>query len=107
VVLKRLRAVFLALGLPSTLWGYVISSVVKIINRTANSTKEHTPYQLFLDKLVPEKAPHTPNLQNYKAIGFKCIVYIPPEKRLIGWKLAPRGLKGRLLAVLSHQTYLV
>jgi len=44
VVLERLRAVFLALGLLSTLWGYVIGSVVEIINRTANLIKEHTPY---------------------------------------------------------------
>jgi len=84
VVLKRLRAVFLTSGLPLPLWGYVISSIIKIINRTANLIKEHTPYQLLLNKLVPEKAPHTPDLQDYKAISFKCIVHILPEKRPIG-----------------------
>ena len=32
---------------------------------------------------------------------------IPPEKRTTAEKLAPRGTKGRLLAVLGNQTYLV
>jgi hypothetical protein len=107
VILERLRAVIIASGLPPSLWGYVIGSIVEIINRTANSTKELTPYQLFLDELVPLQAPHTPDLQDYRAIGTECTVLIPPEKRSVGQKLAPRGTKGRLLAVLGHQTYLV
>ena len=44
VILERLRAVMVAFGLPLSLWGYVIGSVVEIINRTANFTKELTPY---------------------------------------------------------------
>ncbi|KAK4171477.1 hypothetical protein QBC36DRAFT_305251 [Triangularia setosa] len=34
-------------------------------------------------------------------------VYIPTESRVSGEKLAPRGVKGKLLAVLGQQTYLV
>jgi len=56
---------------------------------------------------VPSQAPHTPDLQRYRAIGSECLVLIPPEKRTTAEKLAPRGTKGRLLAVLGNQTYLV
>src|SRR4051812_42770315 len=81
--------------------------MVEIVNRTANSTKELTPYQLFLDELVPSQAPHTPNLQSYRIIGTDCLVLVPPEKRVTAEKLVPKGVKGKLLAVLGHQTYLV
>ena len=56
---------------------------------------------------MPTKAPHTPDLQNYRAIGSECLVLIPPEKRTTAEKLVPKGTMGRLLAVLGHQTYLV
>ena len=52
VVLERLRAVITASGLPANLWGYIIGPIVELINRTANSTTELTPYQLFHDELV-------------------------------------------------------
>jgi len=42
-----------ALRLLSSLWGYVIGPVVELINKTANTIKELTLYQLFLDELVP------------------------------------------------------
>jgi len=42
-----------ALGLLFSLWGYVIGLIIKLVNRIANTTKELTPYQLFLDELVP------------------------------------------------------
>lgn len=107
VIIERLRATIIASGLPPSLWGYVIGPVVELINRTANSTTDLTPYQLFLDELVPSQAPHTPDLQNYRAIGTECTVLIPPEKRVTAEKLVPKGTKGKLLAVLGHQTYLV
>jgi hypothetical protein len=44
VILERLRAVIIVSGLPSSLWGYIIGSVVEIINCTANSTKELTAF---------------------------------------------------------------
>ena len=44
VVLERLRAVMVASGLLSSLWGYVIGPVVKLVNRIANTTKELTLY---------------------------------------------------------------
>jgi len=52
-LLEQLRAVIIAIGLPITLWCYVIGPVLELINRTTNTTKELTPYQLFLDELVP------------------------------------------------------
>jgi hypothetical protein len=107
VILERLRATTIASGLPPSLWSYIIGSIVEIVNRTANSTKELTPYQLFHDELVPLQAPHTPDLQKYRAIGTECTVLVPSERRNTAEKLVPRGTKGRLLAVLGHQTYLV
>jgi len=107
VVLERLRVIMVALGLLSSLWGYVIGPVVKLVNRTTNTTKELTLYQFFFDKLVPLQAPHIPDLSNYRAIGANCMVLVPPEKRIQSQKLAPRGVQGRLLAVLGTQTYLV
>ena len=62
VILKRLRAVIVAFGLPLSLQGYVIGFIVKITNRTVNFTKELTPYQLFLNKLVPLQALYIPDL---------------------------------------------
>jgi len=44
VVLKRLRAVIVALGFLFFLWGYVIGLVVKLVNRIVNITKELTLY---------------------------------------------------------------
>jgi hypothetical protein len=53
VILERLRATTIASRLLPSLWSYIIGSIVEIVNRTANSTKELTPYQLFHDELVP------------------------------------------------------
>ena len=92
MVLERLRVVIVALGLPSSLWGYVIGLVVELVNRIANIIKELTLYQLFLDELVPLQAPYVPDLFNYRAIGIDCMVLVPPEKRVQSQKLAPRGV---------------
>ena len=43
-----------------------------------------------------------PNLLNYRAIGAKYLVLIPPKKQVTTEKLAPKGIKGKLLAVLGH-----
>jgi len=56
--------------------------MVKLVNRTANTTKELTLYQLFLDKLVPLQAPYVPDLSNYRAIGTNYIVLVLLEKRV-------------------------
>ena len=92
MVLKRLRAVIVALGFLFFLWGYVIGLVVKLVNRTANTTKELTLYQFFLDELMPLQAPYVPDLFNYRAIGADYIVLVPPKKCIQFQKLAPRGV---------------
>ena len=56
--------------------------MVKLVNRTVNTTKELTLYQLFLNKLVPLQAPYIPDLSNYRAIGADCIVLVPFKKRV-------------------------
>ena len=80
-------AVIVASRLPYSLWGFVIGSIVEIINRMANSTKELIAFQLFYDKLVHLQAPYVPSLQDYRAIGFECLVLIPPKRRIIAEKL--------------------
>ena len=66
--------------------------MVELVNRTTNTTKELTPYQLFLDELVPLQAPYVLDLSNYRAIGTDCMVLVLPEKRVQSQKLAPRGV---------------
>ena len=44
MVLERLRVVMVALGLLSSLWGYVIGPVVELVNRIVNTIKEFTLY---------------------------------------------------------------
>jgi len=107
VVLKRLKTVIVTSKLPPSLWGYVIGPIIKLVNKTTNTTKKLTPYQLFLNKLVPLQTPHIPDLSNYRAIGTNYIVLVPPEKHIQSQKLTPKGVQGRLLAVLGTQTYLV
>ena len=107
VILERLRASMIASGLPLTLWSYTIGSIVDIINQTATTNRDLTPYQLFHDELSPATAPHLPRLEIYKAIGTEVLVHIPEEKRAAAKKMDPRAQKGHLLAVLGTQTYLV
>jgi len=107
VILECLRAVIVTSRLPYSLWGFVIGSIVEIINRTANTTKELTAFQLFYDELVPSQAPYVPGLQDYRAIGSKCLVLTPPKRRITAKKLQLKSIKGRLLAVLGYQTYLI
>lgn len=85
----------------------MIGSIVEIINRTANSTQALTPHQELLDQLAPSTAPHRPDLERYRAIGSECIVLVPPASREASYKLAPRGVPRKLLAVIGHNTYSV
>ena len=48
-----------------------------------------------------------PSLGRYKIIGAPCEVLIPSEKRRKAYKLVSKTEPGRLLAVLSLQTFLV
>ncbi|KAK2071015.1 hypothetical protein P8C59_005472 [Phyllachora maydis] len=81
-------------------------AIVELVNSTAITNKETTPFQALFDKLEPS-IPHTPNLERYRAIGAKGEAIIPLEKRSKSLKFTSRTEECKLLAVLGSKTYLV
>ncbi|KAK2067169.1 hypothetical protein P8C59_000928 [Phyllachora maydis] len=77
-----------------------------IVNSTAITNKETTPFQALFDKLEP-RIPHIPNLERYRAIDARGEAIIPLEKRSKSLKFASRTEECKLLAVLGSKTYLV
>ncbi|KAK2074165.1 hypothetical protein P8C59_008392 [Phyllachora maydis] len=55
-------------------------AIVELVNSTAITNKETTPFQALFDELEPS-IPHIPNLERYRAIGAKEEAIIPLEKR--------------------------
>ncbi|KAK2074417.1 hypothetical protein P8C59_008625 [Phyllachora maydis] len=55
-------------------------AIVELVNSTAITNKETTPFQALFNKLEPG-IPHIPNLERYRAIGAKGEAIIPLEKR--------------------------
>ncbi|KAK2066167.1 hypothetical protein P8C59_000002 [Phyllachora maydis] len=53
---------------------------LELVNSTAITNKETTPFQALFDELEPG-IPHIPNLERYRAIGAKGEAIIPLEKR--------------------------
>ncbi|KAK2072806.1 hypothetical protein P8C59_007140 [Phyllachora maydis] len=81
-------------------------AIVELVNSTAITNKETTPFQALFDKLEPG-IPYIPNLERYRAIGAKEGAIIPLEKRSKSLKFTSRTEECRLLAVLGSKTYLV
>lgn len=106
MVLDRLRSTVVLLQLPQYLWCYILSSIVDLVNSTAVTNKDLTPYQAFFDELEPGIT-HIPDLGWYKAIGSRIELLIPNEKRPKSLKLQARTEPGRLLAALGNKTCLV
>jgi Reverse transcriptase (RNA-dependent DNA polymerase)./Integrase core domain. len=106
VVLDRLRATINAAGLPHYLWCYIVAGVVGLVNATAVTNRELTPYQEFYDEVEPG-SPHRPSLGHHRVIGTHCEAIIPLEKREKSKKLQPRTEAVRLLQALSASTVLV
>jgi transposase InsO family protein len=106
VLLDRLRTTFLASSLPQHLWCYILPAVLELVNKTAVTNRDYTPFQLFFDELEPE-IQHTPDLKPFRIIGSACEVLIPHENRPKSQKLLQRTESARLLAVLGTKTYLV
>ncbi|KAK2067160.1 hypothetical protein P8C59_000919 [Phyllachora maydis] len=79
---------------------------VELVNSTAITNKETTPFQALFDKLEPG-IPHIPNLERYRAIGAKGEAIIPLEKRSKSLKFTSRTEEYKLLVVLGSKTYLV
>ncbi|KAK2073376.1 hypothetical protein P8C59_007664 [Phyllachora maydis] len=81
-------------------------AIVELVNSTAITNKETTPFQALFDKLEPSIL-HIPNLERYRAIGAKGEAIIPLEKRSKSLKFTSRTEECKLLAVLGSKTYLV
>ncbi|KAK2074266.1 hypothetical protein P8C59_008487 [Phyllachora maydis] len=79
---------------------------VELVNSTAITNKETTPFQALFDELEPG-IPHIPNLERYRAIGARGEAIIPLEKRSKSLKFTLRTEECKLLAVLGSKTYLV
>jgi hypothetical protein len=93
-------------ALPLYLWCYIIPSVLELVNKTAVTNRDLTPYQAFFNEIEPS-VNHIPDLSRYKIIGSECKILIPLENRAKSQKLRPRTEAARLLAVLGSNTYLV
>ncbi|KAK2067489.1 hypothetical protein P8C59_001227 [Phyllachora maydis] len=79
---------------------------LELVNSTAITNKETTPFQALFDELEPG-IPHIPNLERYRAIGAKGEAIIPLEKRSKSLKFTSRTEECKLLVVLGSKTYLV
>ncbi|KAK2068829.1 hypothetical protein P8C59_003445 [Phyllachora maydis] len=90
----------------SYLWCFILEAVVELVNSTAITNKETTPFQALFDELEPG-IPHIPNLERYRAIGARGEAIIPLEKRSKSLKFTSRTEECKLLAVLGSKTYLV
>ncbi|KAK2072711.1 hypothetical protein P8C59_007048 [Phyllachora maydis] len=85
---------------------FILEAIVELVNSTAITNKETTPFQALFDELEPG-IPHIPNLERYRAIDAKGEAIIPLEKRSKSLKFTPRTEECKLLAVLGSKTYLV
>ncbi|KAK2067491.1 hypothetical protein P8C59_001229 [Phyllachora maydis] len=79
---------------------------LELVNSTAITNKETTPFQALFDELEPG-IPHIPNLERYRAVGARGEAIIPLEKRSKSLKFTSRTEECKLLAVLGSKTYLV
>jgi hypothetical protein len=104
---ERLRATIIWSGLPPYLWSEILPGVLALVNATASSTREKSSYSLLLEEINPKNCPNRPSFQPYRAIGARCLVLIPPERRIKAYKLASRTEEGRLLRTLGRNTYIV
>ncbi len=107
MLIDRLKVTLQWAGLLHFLWCFVIQAVLELINCTAITNQDLTPYQLFYDELEPAIALYKPNLKAYKAIGLHCEVLIPLEKRPKAYKVKAKTESGRLLTVLKSKNCLV
>ncbi|KAK2066753.1 hypothetical protein P8C59_000542 [Phyllachora maydis] len=106
VILDRIRCTILSSALPQYLWCFILEAIVELVNSTAITNKETTPFQALFDELEPG-IPHIPNLERYRAIGARGEAIIPLEKQSKSLKFTSRTEEYKLLAVLGSKTYLV
>ncbi|KAK2066942.1 hypothetical protein P8C59_000720 [Phyllachora maydis] len=74
---------------------------LELVNSTAITNKETTPFQALFDELEPGIL-YIPNLERYRAIGAKGEAIIPLEKRSKSLKFTSRTEECKLLAGKPH-----
>ncbi|KAK2068452.1 hypothetical protein P8C59_003088 [Phyllachora maydis] len=79
---------------------------LELVNSTAITNKETTPFQALFDELEPG-IPYIPNLERYRAIGARGEAIIHLEKQSKSLKFTSRTEECKLLVVLGTKTYLV
>ncbi|KAK2074914.1 hypothetical protein P8C59_009084 [Phyllachora maydis] len=84
----------------------LVDRKMELVNSTAITNKETTPFQALFDELEPS-IPYIPNLERYRAISARGEAIIPLEKRSKSLKFTSRTEECKLLAVLGSKTYLV
>ncbi|KAK2067442.1 hypothetical protein P8C59_001182 [Phyllachora maydis] len=84
---------------------FILEAIVELVNSTAITNKETTPFQALFDELEPG-IPHIPNLERYRAIGVKGEAIIPLEKRSKSLKFTSRTEECKLLAFIEDNTVL-
>ena len=85
----------------------MILSITTLVNLIAVLNRSLSPFEELKKDFLEITYYHLPDLTSFRAIGAAVEVLIPPEKRVISYKLAPRPESGRLLATLGNSTYLV
>ncbi|KAK2068042.1 hypothetical protein P8C59_002714 [Phyllachora maydis] len=84
----------------------LVDRKMELVNSTAITNKETTPFQALFDELEPG-IPYIPNLERYRAIGARGEAIIPREKRSKSLNFTSRTEECKLLVVLGTKTYLV
>ena len=107
VVVDQLHAIMIATVLPKHLWCYIIIAILELVNCIVVIGHDLIPYQCFFDKLEPQKAPYTPDLSQYRAIGYDYVTVIPHKQWSQSQKLNAYAEKAKLLAVLGTKIYLI
>jgi hypothetical protein len=82
-IMEAARALLAEKGLPKYLWAEAANTVVHILNRTAISKEEKSPYELWFSK--------KPNIKYFKVFGTEVYVHVPKERRK---KLDHKARKG-------------
>ncbi|KAK2073995.1 hypothetical protein P8C59_008232 [Phyllachora maydis] len=76
---------------------FILEAIVDLVNSTAITNKETTPFQALFNELEPG-IPHIPNLERYRANGARGEAIIPLEKRSKSLKFTSRTEECKLLA---------
>ena len=85
----------------------MIFSITTLVNLIAVLNRSLLPFEELKKDFLEIMHYYLPDFTSFRAISAAIEVLIPPKKRVISYKLAPRTESGRLLATLGNGTYLI